>query len=108
MAARSMLTPDATDLANCGAARLVHLFATRQASPVEATTAVLARISRWNARYNAFCLVDEASALASARQSEARWLRGEPASHIDGVTASIKDIVLTRGWPTLRGSRSTD
>lgn len=103
-----MSTPDAGDLANCGAARLVHLFATRQASPVEATTAALERIRRLNARYNAFCLVDEAAALASARQSEARWLRGEPASHIDGVAASIKDIVLTRGWPTLRGSRSTD
>jgi aspartyl-tRNA(Asn)/glutamyl-tRNA(Gln) amidotransferase subunit A len=96
------------DLASCGAAALVHLFATKQASPVEATKAALDRITRLNARYNALCLVDEAAALASAQQSEARWLKGEPASCIDGVTASIKDIILTKGWPTLRGSRSTD
>src|SRR6185312_8862372 len=96
------------DLARCGAEALVHLFATKQASPVEATNATLERVKRYNPRYNAFCLVDEDAALASARASEARWLRGEPASHIDGVTATIKDIVLTRGWPTLRGSRSTD
>jgi aspartyl-tRNA(Asn)/glutamyl-tRNA(Gln) amidotransferase subunit A len=96
------------DLARCGAAALVHLFATKQASPVEATKATLERVKRYNPRYNAFCLVDEDAALASARASEARWLRGEPASQIDGVTATIKDIVLTRGWPTLRGSRSTD
>jgi aspartyl-tRNA(Asn)/glutamyl-tRNA(Gln) amidotransferase subunit A len=96
------------DLVSCGAAALVHLFATRQASPVEAAKAALERISQHNPRYNAFCLVDETAALASARQSEARWLKGEPLSHIDGVTATIKDIILTRGWPTLRGSRSTD
>src|SRR3954452_25145751 len=96
------------NLASCGAAALVHLFATKQASPVESTKAVLDRIAQLNARYNAFCLVDEAAALASAQQSEARWLKGEPASYIDGVTASIKDIILTKGWPTLRGSRSTD
>ena len=25
---------------------------------------------------------------------------------LDGVPASIKDLVLTRGWPTLRGSHT--
>ena len=33
---------------------------------------------------------------------------GEPAGPLDGVPTSIKDLLLTRGWPTLRGSRTID
>jgi aspartyl-tRNA(Asn)/glutamyl-tRNA(Gln) amidotransferase subunit A len=53
-------------------------------------------------------LVDHEAALRDARASEARWLRGEPAGPLDGVPTSIKDLLLVRGWPTLRGSRTTD
>jgi aspartyl-tRNA(Asn)/glutamyl-tRNA(Gln) amidotransferase subunit A len=97
-----------SDLAALPVADLIHLFRTKQASPVEATQASLDRIDRLNGRYNAYCFVDRDSALAAARESEGRWVKGEPASAIDGVATSIKDIVLTKGWPTLRGSRSTD
>ncbi|HKU96833.1 MAG TPA: amidase [Vineibacter sp.] len=97
-----------TDLATLSAGELVHLFRTRQASPVDAAKAALARIDRLNARFNAYCVVDHDGALQAARQSEARWANGRPLSPIDGITASIKDLILTRGWPTLRGSRSTD
>ncbi len=97
-----------SDLAALPAGDLIHLFRTRQASPVEATQAALDRIGTLNARYNAFCLVDGESALASARESESRWAKGKPLSAIDGIATSIKDIILTKGWPTLRGSRTTD
>src|SRR5262245_44066795 len=71
-----------------------------------ATNSSLARISAPNGRLNAFCLVDEAAALAAARESEQRWQRGEPKGFADGVPASVKDLVLTKGWPTLRGSKT--
>ena len=45
---------------------------------------------------------------AHAAASEARWRKSEPQSDIDGVPATIKDIILTKGWPTLRGSRTVD
>src|ERR671935_244741 len=44
------------------------------------------------------------AALADARASERRWLRGEPKGILDGVPVSIKDLLVTKGWPTLRGS----
>jgi aspartyl-tRNA(Asn)/glutamyl-tRNA(Gln) amidotransferase subunit A len=47
-------------------------------------------------------------ALASAHASEARWQKGVPADILDGVPVSIKDLILTKGWPTLRGSRTVD
>ncbi len=95
-----------TDLALCAATELVALFRAKQASPVEATEAVLARIERLTPKLNAFRQVEPESALAAARESEARWARGEPAGRVDGVPTTIKDLILTRGWPTLRGSRT--
>jgi aspartyl-tRNA(Asn)/glutamyl-tRNA(Gln) amidotransferase subunit A len=97
-----------TDLADASATELAQLFSTRAASPLEATTAVLARIARCNPAINAFCLVDEAAALVAARASGARWHAGRPLSPLDGVPVSIKDLILTRGWPTRRGSRTVD
>jgi aspartyl-tRNA(Asn)/glutamyl-tRNA(Gln) amidotransferase subunit A len=96
------------ELAYTSATELVRLYRAKQLSPLEATQAVLARIGALNPRLNAFCLIDEAGALAAARASEARWAKGAPLGALDGVPASIKDLILTRGWPTLRGSRTVD
>jgi len=98
----------ATDLADCAAHELAVLYRAGDASPVEATRAVLARIDRLNPSLNAYCFVAPDDALAAARASESRWRAGTPHSAIDGVPTSIKDLILTRGWPTLRGSRTVD
>jgi len=95
-------------LADCTANRLLDLYRSRQASPVEATRAVLARIEQLDPILNAFCHLAPEEALASAAKSEARWTRGEPAGELDGVPVSIKDLILARGWPTRRGSRTVD
>ena len=93
-----------SEIADLTASALLAHYAGKTLSPVEAVRAVLARIERYNPAVNAFCLVDEPRAMAAARASEARWMRGEPQGLVDGVPASIKDLILTRGWPTLRGS----
>ena len=106
------MTATAQDLTQTPAHELLALYRSGQASPVEATQAVLQRIERVNPKINAFCLVDEKAALASARASEARWQahrqHGTPVGALEGVPTSIKDLILTRGWPTLRGSRTID
>jgi aspartyl-tRNA(Asn)/glutamyl-tRNA(Gln) amidotransferase subunit A len=86
---------------------MVERFRAKQLSPVEAAEAALARIERHDAAVNAFCLVDGERALAQARASERRWGQDEPAGGVDGVPVAIKDVFLTRGWPTLRGSKLT-
>lgn len=101
-----MTTP--TDLTQCTATELLALYRAKAASPVEATRAVLDRIARLDPQLKAFCVVDPESALASARASEARWQAGTPQGLLDGVPTSIKDLILTRGWPTRRGSRTVD
>ena len=100
--------PPPDNLADCTATELVQLYRTGRASPVEATQAVLSRIGEIDRMLNAFCLVDADRALESAKGSEARWRDGAPQDLLDGVPVSIKDLILTRGWPTLRGSRTID
>lgn len=94
------------DLAFTSAAELAAAFRTRTLSPVEVAKATLARIDRLNPKVNAFCHIAHESALADARASEARWAKGTPLSPIDGVPAGIKDLILTKGMPTLRGSKT--
>ncbi|MSO91850.1 MAG: amidase [Rhodospirillales bacterium] len=94
------------DPAMMSATDLVHLFRTKALSPVEATAAAFRRIHAHDKAVNAFCLVDEASALRAAKESEARWMKGAPMGLVDGVPTTIKDVVLGKGWPTLRGSRA--
>ena len=96
------------DLAFTPATELIALYRAKRVSPVEATQAALDRIAAHNERLNAFCLVNDEGAMVAARASEARWQRGEPKGLVDGVPVSIKDLVLTRYWPTLRGSKTID
>jgi aspartyl-tRNA(Asn)/glutamyl-tRNA(Gln) amidotransferase subunit A len=95
------------ELGLMSAGALIEAYRRKTLSPVEATKAALACLERLEPRLNAFVLVDAEGALATARASEARWAKGAPCGLVDGVPTTIKDIVLTRGWPTLRGSRLT-
>jgi aspartyl-tRNA(Asn)/glutamyl-tRNA(Gln) amidotransferase subunit A len=90
------------------AATLIKLYREGALSPVEATLAALKRIEQHNEALNAFCLVDGEAALEAALRSEERWRIKAPRGRLDGVPVSIKDLVLTRGWPTRRGSKAID
>jgi aspartyl-tRNA(Asn)/glutamyl-tRNA(Gln) amidotransferase subunit A len=96
------------DLCALSATELLALFRKKKLSPVEVVDATLERIEKLNPILNAFCLVDEKHAREQAKQSEKRWLKGTPQGLLDGVPVSIKDLILTRGWPTLRGSKTID
>ncbi|MGJ5202876.1 amidase [Bradyrhizobium sp. HKCCYLR20261] len=96
------------DPSRLSAVELVEHYRARTLSPVEATAAVLQRIERLEPEINAFAKLDAEAALAAARASEARWQRGEPLGLVDGVPAALKDLLLAKGWPTLRGSHAVD
>jgi aspartyl-tRNA(Asn)/glutamyl-tRNA(Gln) amidotransferase subunit A len=96
------------ELGYLSATELTARYRARDLSPVEVAEAVLARVDRLNPKINAFCFVDADGALAGARDSEQRWAKGAPLGPLDGVPVSVKDLLLTRGWPTLRGSRTID
>ncbi len=90
------------------ATELLGAYSAKELSPVDATKDALGRIAEHDPRVNAFCLVDADRALAEARDSERRWAAGTPRGLLDGVPVSVKDLLLTEGWPTLRGSTLID
>src|ERR671916_250503 len=97
-----------SEIAFLSATELLGLYRSRKLSPVEATEAALSQIERHDPRVNAYRLVDAEGTLSRARESEGRYLEGRPMGRLDGVPTSVKDLLLTRGWPTLRGSRVVD
>jgi aspartyl-tRNA(Asn)/glutamyl-tRNA(Gln) amidotransferase subunit A len=96
-----------SDLCAFSAVQLLEKYVRREQSPVEVTKAVLARIEKLNPKLNAFCFLNK-EALKDAEASEKRWMSGQPRGLLDGVPVSIKDLLVTKGWPTMRGSKTVD
>src|SRR5215469_11627055 len=96
------------DVAYTSSLTLLDRYRRRALSPVEATRAILKRLEALQAKISAFCVIDYEGALAAARESERRWSLGEPVGQLDGVPVTIKDLILARGFPTLRGSHLVD
>ncbi|MEW1827826.1 amidase [Streptomyces sp. NPDC088196] len=95
-----------TELTELTAAELLDGYRRREFSPVDATRATLERAEEIQPAVNAFVRLDAEGALARAAESAERWQRGEPSGLLDGVPVTVKDILLQRGAPTLRGSKT--
>ncbi|HTQ76588.1 MAG TPA: amidase [Burkholderiales bacterium] len=83
-------------------------YASGALSPVDVTRACLARIEACEPRLNAMYRVSRETALQAARASEARWRAKQPLSPLDGVPATIKENIYTRGDPAPIGTRAND
>jgi len=105
-------TPDNTqdntqDLCRVSASNLLDLYEWKTVSPVDVTKAVFERIGAVDEHVNAFSLLNQEAALKSAAESEQRWAKGEARGAVDGVPVTIKDIVKSKDWPMLRGSKTS-
>ncbi|WCM94428.1 amidase [Acidovorax sp. NCPPB 2350] len=87
---------------------LLAAYRARALSPVEATQAVLDHVARWEPHLCATYLLRPEAALAQARESEARWRRGAPLGPLDGVPATVKENIATRGDPVPLGTAATE
>lgn len=96
------------DLSLLSAEDLLAGYGRGDFTPEDAARAALAAVAAHDSTVHAMVLVDEEAALAAARESTARWRAGETLGPVDGVPMTIKDLLLTRGWPTLRGSTLID
>ena len=97
-----------TELHDLPAHDLIAAYRQRKLSPVEVTQSVLAHIERWEPHIKATYLLRPEAALAQARASEARWLRGEPKGLLDGVPSTIKENIATEGDPTPLGTAAVE
>jgi aspartyl-tRNA(Asn)/glutamyl-tRNA(Gln) amidotransferase subunit A len=105
---RASIASKRAELVYLSASEAVVAFRARQLSPVELTRAVLDQVAELNDRFNAYSLIAPDAATSQAKASEQRWLQGSPMGPVDGLPVAIKDVFLTRGWPTLRGSLTVD
>ena len=98
--------PD-SDPALLSAEQMLAAYADGTLSPVDVLQAVTERIARLNPALNAFVVLNP-RALDAAGESAIRWRAGRPIGLLDGVPATVKDLVDLAGFPTRRGSRLTD
>jgi aspartyl-tRNA(Asn)/glutamyl-tRNA(Gln) amidotransferase subunit A len=74
-------------------------------SPVELTTAAIARIDRLNGKLCAFITVTAEYALMRARQAEAELAAGRDRGPLHGIPIAVKDLFAMRGVRTTSGSK---
>ena len=83
---------------------LLRAYQSRELSPVAVTQSVLDHIEQWEPHIQATYLLRPEAALAQAKASEARWMKGAPCGDLDGVPLTIKDNIATEGDPTPVGT----
>ncbi|MEO9328050.1 MULTISPECIES: amidase [Gordonia] len=86
------------------ATELADAYRSGELTPETVAAELLDAIDEVDPSINAFCLLDRDTTIAQARESGERFRAGAPLGPLDGVPVSIKDLLLTKGWPTLRGS----
>ncbi|MFD2237954.1 amidase [Aureimonas populi] len=95
------------DLLSLSAPRLVERFAARTLSPSEYWQALEGHIARWEPAIAALYAYDPDAARAEAAASTERWARGRPLGPLDGVPASVKEVIATRGVPVPLGTAAS-
>lgn len=98
-----MSAPDFRLLA-LSASEMAALVRGREVSPVDLVEASLAAIERLDPTLNAFCLVAADQARAEARAREEEAVHGRLRGALHGVPIGVKDLFLTAGVRTARGS----
>jgi len=93
-----------TDLVYLSALELRDRYRRREASPVEVVEATLDRIERINPSLNAYVTVTADLARRQAQDADRAYAAGDVDRPLLGVPVSLKDLTLTKGIRTTRGS----
>lgn len=86
------------------ATEALQLFNSRELSPVELMEATVTRSEIWEPHINAFSHTYFEQAMDEARESEARYSRGEPKGVLDGLPLAMKDEIEVEGQRVTEGS----
>src|SRR5580704_12800858 len=92
------------DLTRLSIREVADLVRKKKVSPMELTTACLARIDRYNPVLNAFITITAESALEQAREAEAEVKQGKWRGPLHGVPIALKDLFDTAGVRTTAAS----
>jgi len=92
-------------LGKLSATELAHLIQQRETSSVELIDDFFARCERVNPSVNAIVAIDPEVARNEAVRSDARALRRERLSPLDGIPVTVKDNIFVAGFRATWGSR---
>src|SRR4030081_363740 len=93
------------DLHYLSATDALRMFRSRELSPVELVTAVIAQAEKVEPKINAFADKHYESALEEARAAEARYSnRGDGARPLDGLPVAVKEEAAIKGQKNTLGS----
>ena len=95
-----------TSLHDLSAVDLIAGYKARQFSPSEVMEDVIAHVARWEPHIKALYAFDPDGARKAAKASTDRWNNSEPVGVLDGVPATIKDNIATKGQPIPLGAAS--
>jgi aspartyl-tRNA(Asn)/glutamyl-tRNA(Gln) amidotransferase subunit A len=100
-----MPSAERVDLARLGAREAARRIREGTVSPVDLVEACLARIRLLDGQLRAWAHLDEAGALALAREREGQARAGRATGALHGVPVGVKDIIDVAGLPTAAGAR---
>jgi len=94
-----------SELIKKSASELISLLQSGEISSVELTQAHLDQISKVDTAIHSFLFVNAASALATAKDVDARRKAGEKLPELAGLPIAVKDNLTTTDAPTTAGSK---
>ena len=92
------------ELYKLSAVDLLSMYKTRETNPLEVSLDIIKQLENKNSQFNAFVCFDKEKILQQAKLSSERWSSGKVKGILDGVPISIKDLLVTKDYPTRRGS----
>lgn len=85
------------DLCFLSATELRERISSKEVSPVEIVSVVLARAEALQPELNCFITLCGDEAMEAAREAERKVMAGEELGLLNGIPVTVKDIVNTRG-----------
>ncbi len=92
------------ELYKLSAVDLLNMYKNRETNPLEVSLDIIKQLENKNSQFNAFVCFDKEKILQQAKLSSERWSSGKVKGILDGVPISIKDLLVTKDYPTRRGS----
>ena len=96
------------NLADLGTRALLDGYRTAKFTPTDVIEALIDRIGAKEDSLHALYAFDPYGARRAAAESTQRWARQTPVGVLDGVPATIKEIIATQGTPVPLGSAATE